>query len=375
MIESIITVLAVSFLGYYLMFLWDVKRGLGLTTRPFNSATPFVSVIVAARNEESHIERCLTSLIRQHYHRDKYEIIVVDDHSRDLTLVHAQTLAANPSSPRITVVTLADSSSEHGKPAAIARGVEISMGDVILCTDADCVVPPGWIDSMVGCFEPSVAFVAGPVFEQSTGSLLSRLQSLEFLSIIITAAGLIGSRKPIVCNGASIGYRRNAFLQVSGYGDLASSCDDETLMQRMLKRSIGRVIFNADPQAAVVTSTPSTVTEFWQQRTRWASKRGRYEDKNIIGRLIGLYCFFLVVFLLGLSALFAPSLRIPLLGIVLVKLLTEFFVLRAGARMLRQEIELRHFLIAELFHVPYIVFAALIGQIRSIRWKDRELTQ
>jgi hypothetical protein len=43
--------------------------------------------------------------------------------------------------------------------------------------------------------------------------------------------------------------------------------------------------------------------------------------------------------------------------------------------VLRQDVSVRYFLIAELFHVPYIVFAALIGQFSAMRWKNRTLKQ
>ena len=45
---------------------------------------PFVSIIVPARNEEDYIERCLVSLLRQHY--PNFEIIAIDDNSSDNTL-------------------------------------------------------------------------------------------------------------------------------------------------------------------------------------------------------------------------------------------------------------------------------------------------
>lgn len=375
MIEFITTTLILFFLGYYLVFLWNVRWGLKAATKPLSFTRPLISVVIAARDEEKNIQQCVRALAQQEYDPQRYEIIIVDDHSHDRTVDLASGLAARYSSPKITVLSLKDHRDRYGKPAAIAHGVENSTGEIILCTDADCVVSPRWMNSMARCLEPSVAFVAGPVLERPSGTTLSGLQSLEFLGLITTAAGLIGSGKPIICNGANIGYRKSAFAQVSGYGDSASSCDDETLMQRMVKREIGRAVFNADADATVVTSTPETISEFWRQRTRWASKRGRYEDKTILARLLGLYGFFLILFLSSVVTLFESSLCFPLLGVILVKGAAEFTVLTAGARLFQQRFHPGHFLIAELFHVPYIVFAALIGQFSSLRWKDRRLDQ
>jgi hypothetical protein len=251
--------------------------------------------------------------------------------------------------------------------------VSISKGEIILCTDADCAVPKKWIESMVGRFDPSVAFVAGPVLERPSSSILSGLEAVEYLSLTTTAAGLIGYGKPIICSGASIAYRKSAFTSVNGFGDDSSSCDDETLMQRMVLRNAGKVVFNSDPLAVVLTETPPTFFEFWRQRTRWASKKGRYEDGSILRRLLLLYAFFLVLFATATISLVEPGLRLPAIAVLLVKGLAEYFVLSQGARLFRQDLPFGQFLIAELFHVPYITVAGLIGQFSSLRWKDRNL--
>jgi cellulose synthase/poly-beta-1,6-N-acetylglucosamine synthase-like glycosyltransferase len=46
---------------------------------------PFISVIVAARDEEKNISPCIQSLLNQDYPVDKFEIIIVDDFSMDKT--------------------------------------------------------------------------------------------------------------------------------------------------------------------------------------------------------------------------------------------------------------------------------------------------
>ena len=260
-----------------------------------------------------------------------------------------------------------------GKASAISHGITIARGEVILSTDADCTLPKTWLESMAGCFEPTVAFVVGPVFERASTSLLSKLQAIEYLSLTTTAAGLIGCGKPIICSGASIAYRKSAFAAVNGYGDRSSSCDDETLMQRMVLRNAGRVVFNSDVSAIVMTETPSRVFEFWRQRTRWAMKKGRYEDSSILRRLLLLYGFFFVLFVAGAGALVDPPLRLPIAIVVLLKICAEFVTLSRGARLFRQPLPVGQFLFAELFHVPYIAFAGLIGQFTPSRWKDRNL--
>lgn len=370
MVELVVICLLLVFLLYYVTFLWSIRRGLSSLSNPRSDAAPFSSVVIAARNEQKNIEQCLRALIEQSYDPFKFEVIVVDDHSQDNTVQLATSLAGLISNPKITVVSLRDQS---GKPAAIAHGVSSSKGGIILCTDADCTVPKTWLESMVRCFEPTVAFVAGPVLERPSSSLVSQLQAFEYLSLATTAAGLIGSGKPIICSGASIAYRKSAFTFVNGYGDHSSSCDDETLMHRMVLRNAGRVVFNSDASAIVSTETPSSLSEFWRQRTRWATKKGRYEDASILWRLLLLYGFFFVLLAAGTVALVNPIMRLPVVVVLLLKGVAEFNILSQGARLFRQSLPLGQFLIAEFFHVPYIAVAGLIGQFSSLRWKDRNL--
>ena len=55
-----------------------------MSSQSFCNLVPLVSVIVSARNEQAHIERCLSSLLDQSY--PNLEVIAVDDNSNDATL-------------------------------------------------------------------------------------------------------------------------------------------------------------------------------------------------------------------------------------------------------------------------------------------------
>jgi len=70
---------------YYLVYLGIFYRGIERKYTAAMNAQPFVSVVVAARNEENTIPQLLTSLINQDYPEDKFEIIIADDGSDDTT--------------------------------------------------------------------------------------------------------------------------------------------------------------------------------------------------------------------------------------------------------------------------------------------------
>jgi cellulose synthase/poly-beta-1,6-N-acetylglucosamine synthase-like glycosyltransferase len=331
------------------------------------------SVVVAARNEENNIEKCLQSLLKQTYPTNSYEIIIVDDGSTDNTASIVKSFSERFANIHLLSLMFDSEQKVGRKPIALAKGIAQATGEIILTTDADCIVPPQWIEIMVNHFEEGVTFVAGPVAERDASTFFAKMEQLEFLGLITTAAGLIGSGRPIICNGANLAYRKDAFIAIDGFNTESSSNDDESLMNKMVHRKIGNVVFAPEADAVVTTSSSNTISTFFRQRIRWANKRGHYEDKSILFTLVGLYIFFASMFLTMLLLFREPQLTLPLTAAFGGKILADFFTLRTGARLFRQRIPLFHFLIAEFLHVPYIVIAAAIGQAASMQWKGRTI--
>ena len=377
MIETITLGLLTIFTLYYIYFFTRIHRGLlSLHAAPsIITIQPIVTVIIAARDEEQSIDQCLQSLLRQTYPQKKFEILVVDDGSTDSTASIVKKYSELI--PHIHLLTL-----PHGvdrksgcKPLAITNGIAQAIGEIILTTDADCLVPPRWIEIMVNHFEEDVAFVAGPIAEQPSFNFFSQMEQLEFLGLITTAAGLIGSGRPIICNGANLAYRKEAFFSAGGFGNDGSSNDDESLMNRIAYRKIGRIVFAPESDAVITTQSSNTIISFLRQRIRWANKRGRYEKKSILVTLMALYLFFLSFASAVLLIPFNTRLLLPVLLVFVIKVMIDYFILCSGARLFLQRIQVFHFLIAELLHVPYIVFASAIGQLSSLQWKGRIITR
>lgn len=376
MIENSILGLLVIFTLYYVYFIVRVRIGLrSLRFASSASHLPRVSVVLAARNEEKTIEQCLQALLHQTYPTTKYEIIVVDDGSTDKTASLVRSFSESSSRIRLVSLPIEAQRKTSRKPLAIAKGIAQTTGEIILTTDADCIAPNRWIEIMVNHFEEKVVFVAGPVAEQSATSFFSRLEQLEFLGLITTAAGLIGSGRPIICNGANLAYRKKSFNDVCGFDGNTSSNDDESLMNRIVQRKIGEVVFAPEADAVVVTNSKNTMLSFLRQRARWANKRGHYEDKSILITLAALYFFFLSLVIAAALIPYEPRIVPPLILAFSAKVLVDYFTVRYGAQLFHQHIPLVHFLIAEILHVPYIVIAAAIGQIASLQWKGRSLRQ
>lgn len=109
---------------------------------------PPVSVIIAARNEETAIGKTLESLTRQSY--SNLEIIVVNDRSTDRTgQVAEQWQTANPAKIKVVhIETLPEG--WLGKNHAMYAGYRHARGSLLLFTDADVAFHPDTIRSAVG---------------------------------------------------------------------------------------------------------------------------------------------------------------------------------------------------------------------------------
>ncbi|MDQ3653337.1 MAG: glycosyltransferase [Acidobacteriota bacterium] len=184
--------LAVYVLGGVALWL-----GLSRPSTATNREMPFVSVIVAARNEAPVLPQLLEDLAAQTY--PHYEVIVVDDRSTDDTAKIVRAAAAkHPGRFRLVRQTSVPAG-KSPKKMALQKGVEASRGELLLLCDADCRVQPSWVMGMVRCFEPGVAMVLGysELSINQTSSLFERVQAFEFQTLVATMAASANLGRPL----------------------------------------------------------------------------------------------------------------------------------------------------------------------------------
>ena len=111
-----------------------------------------------------------------------------------------------------------------------------SSGELIICTDADCMMGKDWIRALVDAYQrENLQFIAAPVKIISDGSWLSVFQTLDFISLQgITGAAVYKNLYPM-CNGANLAYTRKAYDAVGGFSDIdhIASGDDMLLMKKI----------------------------------------------------------------------------------------------------------------------------------------------
>ena len=369
-------IIFILLLIYYSNFLLGLLRGLRrLSPSAKNSDfTPFVSVIIPFRNESHNILASLESLQNQSYPNDKFEVIYVNDSSEDDSL---QKITGAIKLSNIKVISVpADFFQNAHKKRAIKFGINNSSGEIIVTTDADCTHHINWLRNMISVFDKDTGFVSGPVKFVEENSLFEKLQKLEFSGLVLTGAGQIGIGKPLICNAANIAYRKSAFDSVNGFDDQLnlSSGDDELLMQKIAKANIFKVKFCYNIEAIVLTKGNESLNKFYNQRKRWASKGLFYADKIVIIKLVLIFLFYLSLPLQIILAIFQSKIFIiSAIGILFIKFILEYFILRKGVNFLFTKRLLKYLILAEIVQIPYIIISAISGALGNYSWKSRKI--
>lgn len=376
MIENILILFFLVLLIHYVIFLFKIYLGLTKLSNKVSNSNPseFVSIIVPFRNEEKNILNTYNSLTTQNYPTEKFEIIFVNDSSDDNSL---QLLENLPKKENIVIFSVPiDYSVNAHKKRAIRFGIEKSKGEIIVTTDADCLHPNYWLKNLLKFMDEETGFVSGPVEFNSNSNLFSEMQRLEFAGLVITGAGLIGAGNPIICNAANIAYRKKAFEEVGGftYQMSLSSGDDELLMQKIHRDTDYKIKFALDKNAIVSTEANPSIKDFYHQRKRWASKGLFYGDHLLLLKLILIFLFYLSLVVQPILGIFLTTeFFFTFLISFILKISTEYLLLKKGTTLLFDSKILKPFLITEILQVPYILVSGFMGMFGNLVWKDRKI--
>jgi glycosyltransferase involved in cell wall biosynthesis len=131
---------------------------------------PVVSVVIPTYNRASTLALCLAALARQTCDPESFEVIVVDDGSRDDTIELLQDQARN------APYELRWRQQEHAGPAAARNlGIRESQADLVAFTDDDCIADADWLEAMMESIpdDPRCAGLGGPI-RRIRESMISR---------------------------------------------------------------------------------------------------------------------------------------------------------------------------------------------------------
>jgi len=330
----------------------------------------FVSVVVAVRNEENTLPDLIRTLARQTHPHNNFEIILIDDHSTDQTAALISKLKHDY--PFLAIRTRLGSGT--GKKKALTDGIAMATGEIILTTDADCLLPANWIQGMLKSFRSNTNMVVGMVKIESNNKFFGTLQFLEFASVMGSGISFLGWRLPVMCNGASLAFRKKVWQTVNGYeGNFQiASGDDEFLMRKIEKKYPGTIELLSQQDCVVRTHPKKSMTEFIQQRLRWAGK-WKLNDSPLT-RFSAVFVLITQISWLILLILLIASTNDLWFVLVITKILLEVFFLWRICKYLQEDFPVVAFILLQVLYPLYVIYVGVLSQFKTSRWKDREST-
>ncbi len=353
---------------------WDALPSWEIPSHFSPSTT--ISVLIPARNEAENIGACLHSIQQQNYPKDLFEVIVIDDHSEDDT---ASIIRSFKFAKLIQLADHLESKAINSyKKKAIEIAIQQSSGDLIVCTDADCIAPENWLSYFASLYESKQAkFIAAPVNFHQEQNLIERFQSLDFVGMMcVTGAGIQGKFMN-TCNGANLAYDKKAFYEVNGFEGInnIASGDDILLMHKMSRAFPDRIAFLKNQNATILTKAKPTLKSFFNQRLRWATKNAGYKEWEIIFILamVLFLCISIVFSLLSVS--FFGRIMLFTFGFQLFfKTLADYSFLSKMSMYFHKGELMKSFIPAQFLHILYIVVIGVAGNfVKRYEWKGREV--
>jgi cellulose synthase/poly-beta-1,6-N-acetylglucosamine synthase-like glycosyltransferase len=339
------------------------------------SSPAMISVIIPVRNEEENIGALLQDLTNQTFPFSHFEVLVMDDSSTDDTARVVRDFSQHAAC-KIKLISLPDIPTSSPKKRAIETAIGSAKGSLIVTTDGDCRVQPGWLQSIATCYAATGArLISAPVTFTDEYSLTDHLQTVEFASLIGSGASAISAGYPSLCNGANLTYEKETFEAVGGFDGVRhiASGDDEFLMHKIAAKYPGSIHFLKNDQAVVRTTAHKTWSGFFRQRKRWASKWKHYQSRTPL--VLALYVFmsnFSVIagFILLLSGHVNSGTFISLLAI---KCLPEWLFLGSILRFLKKPGSIWYIPVTQVIYPFYVCFFGLVAQQSEYLWKGRKL--
>lgn len=362
-------------LGYFILIISFYRKLSRSTLSPKSkvSATKKIAVIVAFRNEENHLGALLDSILDQTYPKELVKYIFINDHSKDDGVKILEQFAFENGNIHMEIHHLEEN--KTGKKAALQRAYQMVDTEIILSTDADCILPERWIELSIKAFEEEgVQMLCGGVKSTAGDNWLEQFQSVELMSLIGSGAAAIEMGTPIMSNGANLAFRSQLLkeLNFSSLKSESPSGDDVFLMMEVLRKFGARAIrFQLDAHHWVNTVNLETFEQLVQQRIRWTSKSKSYSNPFLIfvSLLVLLHNFSIPV--LFFWSLFSFKILPSLFLYWLVKILIDYFFIKKVSVISEQKFELSAYLNTAIIYPFFISYIAIIGQFTSFKWKGR----
>jgi cellulose synthase/poly-beta-1,6-N-acetylglucosamine synthase-like glycosyltransferase len=324
---------------------------------------PFVSILIAVRNEERNLPRLLNSIENLAYPKENLEVIIANDESDDNSLEILNQFAS--SKPWINIIDLSEIESNidfpKGKMRALALIEKQAKGDYLLFTDADIALPSTWINSMLNGFESNIGILNGITGVQNTG-FWAKMQNMEWLYALYIMHLNAKWGVPTTGMGNNMAISRAAFDSVGGFSGVGFSVvEDYAIFKAVLNKGFGfKQLYNTEVLAETLSAE-----NYLEQRRRWM--KGAFSSDS--------YLLYLSIFqAFSVPLLFILAIYFPFICLGLIAL--QIGIISYIALRIRQLIAVKFNILENICFGFYISISSLVQLTyyflgKNIIWKGR----
>ncbi|EAY24327.1 glycosyl transferase domain protein, putative [Microscilla marina ATCC 23134] len=331
--------------------------------------TSQVTIMIAARNEATNILRCLQALQALDYPKSQLQILIGNDHSTDATAQIIQDFIADK--PHFQLINIEQNLGKaKGKANVLAHLAQVAQGEWWLVTDADIVVPEGWVQAMLAALQSKVSgkqvgIVTGFTLVQGK-RLFDKFQAIDWAYSLGLIKVWSNWGIPVTAMGNNMGICPAAYRKTGGYEQIPFSItEDFALFQAVVAQ--GYAFKNMiHPDMTALSEPVSTVSAWLHQRKRWMS--GALQAPWFLSLFFGLHSSFWLL-LLGLGW-FSPFWAMGLAG---VKLLIQCGFITITLQRAKQTHLVVYLALFEVYHVTFTWLMAVFYFLPvKVWWKGRK---
>ena len=363
-------------LGYFFTSMYLLSHPQPKQKTPFR--LPNVAVIIAMRNEADRITDCIQSLKDQTYPEHLYKVYIADDRSNDASAQIVSAFIQNDDRFKLISVT-EDKFNLKGKMNVLAQILDQIDAEIVLITDADCIVPIKWIGTFVDYFEDDTGMVGGLTMLSplpftrisiSKFNIFKNIQALDWLILQTIAASSSNAKLPITILGNNFGFRILAYKAVGTFKEIGFSVtEDYVLMRAIEKTKQWKIKYTLDADSTIFSHPQSNLFQFYRQRKRWIiggkGMRGWgyfISGLSTLAHLAMVLCFVLTQWKISAA-----------LGIGLI-IGSDYLIINRQLKKLSLKGLKKYFIPFEIFYTFYLIFFGMTFPfMKKVRWKNRTL--
>ncbi len=321
-----------------------------------------ISIVVAAKNEEGNINELIDNLSKMDYPPEMFEVILVDDTSKDGTLnkMKQQTESLNNFS-----VLSSKTQNVNGKRDVLTLGIQNSKYSKILITDADCRPEKIWLKSYSKKFGQGFDLLFGIAPFYQHNKLINRVSCFENLRNSIFSFSMASIGLPYSAAARNFGFSKDAFEALGGYSKTkdTTSGDDDLLLREAVKQHM-KIGIVTDEGSKVYSEAKSTFSQYLQQKARHTQTSFHYLIKHQL--ILGFWHLLNIIFLFSPLMMFIN----PLFGILLPsKLMLDVLVLRTNQKKFSYDFSIIEIIYLQVFYELLLIINFLNARFTEIKWK------